>query len=43
MLSLDYAECHKQTHHAECGKAECRGTQNKPWPVRFTVVINSFS
>jgi hypothetical protein len=23
MLSVDYAECRKQTHYAECYNAEC--------------------
>ncbi len=24
MLSVNYAECHKQAHYAECRYAECR-------------------
>ncbi len=24
MLSVDYAECRKQTHYAQCRHAECR-------------------
>ncbi len=27
MLSVNYAECHKQAHYVECRYAECRYTE----------------
>jgi hypothetical protein len=36
MLSVNYAECPKQAHYAECHYAECRGAKKDPYTCMCT-------